>query len=168
MLTLTTDLLLTDAFLIKGTVENKYTRLQQVLDEYRRYFLKVRDATLIDLKTRERIQTPLLHVNLDEILVAHELLDEAGDNYMRALQKQQVAPHRVRVFYTGNLNIEIGGYIRPGSYEADDHSTRRFFVLRKPKVRGFQDHGDPDLKLLGDLSYLILNKPRLSYIYDFN
>lgn len=168
MLTLTTDLLLTDAFLIKGTVENKYARLQQVLDEHRRYFLKVRDATLIDLKTRERIQTPLLHVNLDEILVAHELLDEAGDNYMRTLQKQQVAPHRVRVFYTGNLNIEIGGYIRPNSYETDDHSTRRFFVLRKPKVRGFQDHGDPDLKLLADLSYLILNKPRLSYIYDFN
>lgn len=168
MLTITTDLLLTDAFLIKGSVENKYTRLQQVLDEHRRYFLKVRDATLVDLKTRERIQTPLLHVNLDEILLAHELLDEAGDTYMRALSKQQDVSHRVRVFYTGNLNIEIGGYIRPGSYEADDHSTRRFFVLRKPKIRGFVDHGDQDLKLLSDLPYLILNKPRLSYVYDFN
>ena len=168
MLTLTTDLLMTDAFLIKGSVENKYARLQQVLDEHRKYFLRVRDATLVDLRTRDRIQTPLLHVNVDEILMAHELLDEAGDAYMRALSKQQQASHRVRVFYTGNLNVEIGGYIRPGSYESDDHATRRFFVLRKPKVRGFQDHGDPDLKLIGQLSYLILNKPRLSYVYDFN
>ena len=126
MLTLTTDLLLTDAFLIKGCVENKYTRLQQVLDEHRRYFLKVRDATLVDLKTRERISTPLLHVNVDEILLAHELLDEAGDAYLKALSKQQQEAHRVRVFYTGNLNMEIGGYIRPGSYEADDHATRYY------------------------------------------
>ena len=28
--------------------------------------------------------------------------------------------------------------------------------------------GDRDLELLGKLSYAILNKTRLSYIYDFN
>jgi len=78
-LTIVSDLFLTDSFLIKGNVENKYTRLSQLLDESRRYFLKVRDATLVDLKTCERIQTPLLHINLDEILIAHEFLDEAGD-----------------------------------------------------------------------------------------
>ena len=71
MLTIVSDLLLTDSFLIKGNIENKYTRLSQVLDETRRYFVKVRDATLIDLNSCERIQTPLLHVNVDEILLAH-------------------------------------------------------------------------------------------------
>ena len=76
MLTIVSDLILTDAFLIKGQIENKYTRLSQVLDEYRKYFIKVRDATLIDLNTRDQIQTPLLHVNIDEILLAHELIDE--------------------------------------------------------------------------------------------
>ena len=89
MLTLVSDLLLTDAFLIKGKVQDKYTRLSQVLDEHRKFFLKVRDATLIDLKTRERIQTPLLHVNVDEILLAHELLDESGDQYLRALSQDE-------------------------------------------------------------------------------
>ena len=42
MLTLVSDLLLTDTFLIKGTVEDKYTRLSQVLDEHRKFFLTER------------------------------------------------------------------------------------------------------------------------------
>ena len=75
---------------------------------------------------------------------------------------------RVRAFYTGNLNVEIAGYVRPGSYEADDRSTRRFFVMHKPDVRGMKTEGDKDLELLGSLPYAILNKTRLSYIYDFN
>ena len=45
MLTIVSDLLLTDCFLIKGNVENKYTRLSQLLDEHRKYFVRVRDAT---------------------------------------------------------------------------------------------------------------------------
>ncbi len=167
MLTIVSDLLLTDAFLIKGNVENKYTRLSQILDEHRKFFLKVRDATLIDLKTCERIQTPLLHVNVDEILLAHELLDEAGDRHLKQMTDDSDL-HRVRVFYTGNLNVEIAGHVRPGAYEADDQISRRFFVLRKPSIRGFKDRGDQDLKLLNNLSYAILNKARLSYIYDFN
>ena len=166
-MTIVSDLLLTDSFLIKGNVENKYTRLSQILDENRKYFLRVRDATLVDLKSCERIQTPLLQVNMDEILLAHEFLDEAGDQHMRALAPE-VELNRVRVFYTGMLNIEIAGYIRPGAYEADDHLSRRFFVVRKPQVRGFKDKGDKDLGLLNNLSYAILNKVRLSYIYDFN
>jgi hypothetical protein len=167
MLTIVSDLLLTDSFLIKGNIENKYTRLSQVLDEHRRYFIKVRDATLVDLSSCERINTPLLHVNVDEILVAHEFLDNGGDPAQRDLAKNQ-SLHRVRVFYTGALNMELGGEVRPGSYEADDRSTRRFFIMRHPVLRGFNDRGDPDLKLLTKLPYVILNKLRLSYVYDFN
>ena len=167
MLTIVSDLLLTDSFLIKGNIENKYTRLSQVLDETRRYFVKVRDATLIDLNSCERIQTPLLHVNVDEILLAHEFLDSGGDQAARELAKNQPT-HRVRVFYTGNLNVELGGEVRPSSYEADDRTSRRFFTMRNPVMRGFNDRNDPDLKLLTKLPYAILNKLRLSYVYDFN
>ena len=167
MLTIVSDLLLTDSFLIKGNIENKYTRLSQVLDETRRYFLKVRDATLIDLNSCERITTPLLHVNVDEILLGHEFLDSGGDIHLKELAKNQ-SLHKVRVFYTGALNVELGGEVRPGSYEADDRATRRFFIMQNPQIRGFNDKGDQDLKLLNKLPYAILNKLRLSYIYDFN
>ena len=167
MLTIVSDLFLTDSFLIKGQVENKYTRLSQLMDEYRRYFLKIRNATLIDLGTQDRIQTPLLHINIDEILLAHEFLDNAGDP-MAAQLADEGDSHRVRVFYTGNLNVEIAGNVRPGSYEADDRATRRFFVMTNPEVRGLKVKGDDDLKLLKGLPYAILNKERVSYIYDFN
>ncbi len=169
MLTIVSDLLLTDAFLIKGQIENKYARISQMLDEYRRYFIKVRDATLIDLGSRDRIQTPLVHVNLDEILLAHEFLDSTTDvNLARLAREKSASYNRVRVFYTGNLNVEIAGEVRPGSYEADDRSTRRFFVMTRPEVRGMNLEGDRDLELLGKLDYAVLNKTRLSYIYDFS
>jgi hypothetical protein len=168
MLTIVSDLLLTDAFLIKGQIESKYTRLSQVLDEYRKYFIRVRDATLIDLNTKDRIQTPLLHVNVDEILLAHELIDTAGDPHAARLARGAEETHRVRVFYTGNLNVELAGEVRAQCYEATDKATRRFFVMHNPEVRGMQLEGDKDLELLKKLSYAILNKTRLSYIYDFS
>jgi len=167
MMTLVSDLILTDAFLIKGQVENKYTRLSQLLDEYRKYFVKVRDATLIDLNSRDRIHTPLLHVNVDEILLAHELIETAGDPHAAKLA-DDMQMQRVRAFYTGNLNVEIAGHVRPGCYEADDRATRRFFVMQNPEVRGMKLEGDRDLGLLSELNYAILNKTRLSYVYDFN
>ena len=167
MLTIVSDLFLTDAFLIKGEVERKYDRLSQMLDAHRKYFLKVRNATLIDLNTCDRISTPLLHVNMDEILLAHEFLDSAADVSAAELYKQ-VNFSKVRVFFTGHLNVEIGGEVRPGSYEVDDRATRRFFVMRNPQLRGFNSRNDKELAQLKDLSYVIVNKTRLSYIYDFN
>ena len=167
MLTIVSDLFLTDSFLIKGEVERKYDRLSQVLDEHRKYFLRVRNATLVDLNTCDRITTPLLHVNMDEILLAHEFLDSAADTKVAAVYKN-IDAAKVRVFFTGHLNVEVGGEARPGSYEVDDPATRRFFVMRNPVVRGFNARDDKDLAQLLDLPYLIINKTRLSYIYDFN
>jgi hypothetical protein len=137
MLTIVSELFLTDSFLIKGEIERKYARLSQVLDEHRRYFLKIRNATLVDLNTCDRIATPILHVNLDEVLLAHEFLDSANDPNQAELYKHQ-RYNKVRVFFTGHLNLEVGGEVRP------------------------------DLRLLGKLPYMIVNKTRLSYIYDFN
>jgi len=167
MLTIVTDLFLTDTFLIKGCVENKYTRLSKMLDEHRKYFLRIRDVTLTDLNSCEEIHTPLLHMNVEEILMAHEFVDESGDNPRADLAKTQFV-QRVRVFYTGPLNIELAGEIRPNAYEVSDKATRRFFVMRNPKLRGFDDKKNASLQQLLDLPYAILNKERLSYIYDFN
>jgi len=167
MLTIVSDMFLTDSFLIKGEVEGKYDRLSHLLDEHRKYFLKVRNATLVDLNTCDRITTPLLHVNMDEILLAHEFLDSAADAQAAELYKN-VHFNKVRVFFTGHLNVEVGGEVRPGSYEVDDRATRRFFVMRNPSLRGFNARGDNDLGQLIDLPYVIVNKTRLSYIYDFN
>ncbi|MEZ6003120.1 MAG: hypothetical protein R3F17_16590 [Planctomycetota bacterium] len=169
MTSLRSDLILTTSFLIKGNVDGKYTRLSKLLDEHERQFVSLRDVILVDLNSRERIPTPQLHVNVSEILLAHEFLDEAGDETRRELARDQSADlQRVRLFFTGSLNIELAGDIRPRAYENSDKATRRFFVMRDPKVRGFKHHDDDHLKKLLDLPYAILNKQRLSYVYDFN
>ena len=101
--------------------------------------------------------------------MAHEFLDEAGDMARAELAREQAEElQRVRVFYTGSLNVEIAGEIRAGSYEVSDKATRRFFVMRGPKLRGFKHGDDDELKGLLELPYAILNKERLSYVYDFN
>lgn len=167
--TLVSDLFLTDSFLIKGNVENKYTRLSKLMDEHRKYFLKIRDCTLIDLVSKDRIHTPLLHMNVDEVIMAHEFLDEAGDGARGTLAKDQGEDlQKVRIFYTGSVNIELAGEIRPSAYEISDKATRRFFVMRNPQLRGFKHKGDSELKALLDLDYVILNKERVAYLYDFN
>ncbi|HPF14031.1 MAG: hypothetical protein H6830_09085 [Planctomycetes bacterium] len=169
MSSLRSDLLLTSAFLIKGNVEGKYTRLSKLLDEHERQFVSMRDVVLVDLNSRERIQTPQLQVNIREILLAHEFLDEAGDGTRRELAREQTDHlQRVRLFFTGSVNLELAGDIRARAYENSDQATRRFFVMRAPKVRGFKHQDDPHLKKLTELSYAILNKERLSYVYDFN
>jgi hypothetical protein len=104
---------------------------------------------------------------MDEILLAHEFLDSASDIQQAEIYKNQSFA-KVRVFFTGHLNLEVGGEVRPGSYEVDDRATRRFFVMRNPLLRGFSPKEDDDLRLLTNLPYVIVNKTRLSYIYDFN
>ena len=47
-------------------------------------------------------------------------------------------------------------------------ASRRFFVMRDPELRGFNHRDDDDLRRLTDLNYAIVNKERLSYVYDFN
>lgn len=165
--TIVTDLLLTDAFLIKGVIEQKQKRLSTHLDETRSQFVSVRDATLVDVRSRNAIQTPRILVNVERIVLAHEFLDTASDLYQKNLsQNRDLVP--IRVFHVGALNFEIAGETRPGSYEIHN-PTKRFFVIERPRLRGVEWRGEDDeLSILDRLDYVIVSKARLSYIYDFN
>ncbi|MFN0206541.1 MAG: hypothetical protein ACKVS6_09555 [Planctomycetota bacterium] len=167
--TLVTDLLLTDAFLIKGAVDQKNRRLTDHLDEYKSNFVSVRDATLIDLKSRNVIKTPRILVNLERVVIAHEFLDTGGDSFLKHLaEKHGRVRVPIRAFYVGPLSFEIAGEVRPGSYDVNN-VNKRFFVVEEPKVRGIELRGDDDeLAVITKLPYLIVSKDRLSYIYDFN
>lgn len=165
--TIVTDMLLTDAFLIKGVVEPKTKRLSNHLDELRNHFVSVRDATLIDVKSRNVIQTPRILINVERVVLAHEFLDTASDAYHKNLsQNRHLIP--IRVFHVGAVNFEVSGDARPNSYEVND-PTKRFFVIERPKIRGIEIRGEKDeLSVLTRLDYVIVSKARLSYIYDFN
>jgi hypothetical protein len=160
------DVFLTDVFLIKGRLPNKTKRLTNLLEDWGRAFLPVHDATLVSLRTREVIRTATVMVNLAEVILAHELVDVAGDETMRRLAGSIDKPTKIRAFYNGTVQFEIAGQIEPGAYESQPPTHRKFFIMQKPVVRGL-DLAHPELGLLKNLDYGILKKDRMAYVYDF-
>ncbi len=160
------DLFLTDVFLIKGRLPNKTKRLTNLLEDFARTFLPVHDATLVSLRTREVIRTATVMVNLREVILAHELVDVAGDETLRRLAGGTEKRSRIRAFYNGTTQFEIAGQIEPAGYESQTAVGRKFFIMQKPIVRGL-DLQHPELALLKSLDYGILAKDRMAYVYDF-
>jgi hypothetical protein len=161
------DLFLTETFLIKGRVARKYHRLSKMLEDTSRMFLHVHDATMVSLRGNEVIRTPSVLVNMNEIVLAHELVDVAGDNAQRALAADGQKATRIRAFFSGLVQFEIAGRVAPSAYEPMHQGGRRFFVMQAPVLRGLNLEDNPDLRLLRGLTYAIVQKSRLSYVYDF-
>ncbi len=161
------DLFLTDVFLIKGRLPNKSRRLTNLLEDYSRSFLNVVDATMISLRSREVIRTPSLMVNTREILLAHELLELAGDEVQRRLAKGKQKTTQIRAFYNGPVQFELSGMIEPAAYETQSSNPRKFFIMQEPEFRGL-DLSHPELALLGTLDYAIVRRDRMAYVYDFS
>ena len=161
------DVFLTDAFLIKGRMAGKYHRLSKVLEDTRRGFLSIEDATMVGLNGSEVVRTPRVMVAMREIVLAHEFVDAAGDEVQRMLAD----PSKnvlVRAFYSGNgVQLELSGHVEPGAYEPSHGGGRRWFVMQKPALRGLDLDGHPELDVLRRLGYAIVHKEKLSYVYDF-
>lgn len=160
------DLFLTDVFLIKGRLPNKTKRLTNLLEDFSRTFLPVHDATLVSLRNREVIRTATVMVNVCEVIMAHELVDVAGDETLRRLAGASDKRSKIRAFYNGTTQFEIAGQIETGAYESTPLTNRRYFIMQKPLVRGL-DLAHPELQLLKSLDYAILRKDRMAYVYDF-
>jgi len=159
------DLFLTDVFLIKGRLAHKTKRLSNVLEDNQRQYLQVHDATLVSLRNNEVIKTPRVMINVDELILAHELFDCAGDATMKQLSGND-KENRIRAFYNGSVQFEVGGQIEPGAYESNKMTGRKYFIMNGPIVRGLDlDH--PELKVLKTIDYAILKKDRMAYVYDF-
>jgi len=162
------DLFLTDVFLIKGRLANKTKRLSNVLEDNHRQYLQVQDATLVALRNSEVIKTPKVMVNVDELILAHELFDCAGDAAMKSLSAgDSEKVNRIRAFYKGAIQFEVAGQIEPGAYEFNKVTGRQYFIMNEPVVRGL-DLEHPELKILSSIDYAILKKDRMAYVYDFS
>ncbi|MFQ5504046.1 MAG: hypothetical protein ACE5F1_04510 [Planctomycetota bacterium] len=159
------DLLLTDAFLIKGSIQGKFRRLSAYLEEEFVSFLALSSASMVDLRNGEVIRTPRVHVNLDEVILAHELLDSSSDYYQRLLNKES-GTIPIRAFHHGVANLELAGRIRPGAYYGGPE--QRFFIMESCRIRGLNPSISNDFNMLSELSYAIINRSKLAYIYDFS
>lgn len=162
------DLVLTDAFLIKGRVDGKFARLVNVLNSWKKDFLVVSSALMIDLRRGEEIRTPRVHVHTGELVLAHELVDGAGDYYQKMLSDGSEPDRtRIRTFCHGQISLELAGWIRPGAYEGQAAKEQRFFVMENCTVRGLDLDVSPELAILTKLPYAIVNRCRIAYLYDF-
>ena len=160
------DLFLTDVFLIKGRIANKTKRLSNVLEDNASNYLQVNDATLVSLRNKEVIKTSNVMISVNELILAHELFDCAGDEAMRQLAGDSEKHNRIRAFYNGSIQFEVGGQIEPGAYESNKITGRKYFIMQSPVIRGLDlDH--PELKILKSIDYGILRKDRMAYVYDF-
>jgi hypothetical protein len=160
------DLFLTDAFLIKGRMAQKYHRLTKMLEDVERSFVTIHDAVMISLRSEDVIRAPSVQVNTREIILAHELVEIAGDQSWRHLAQDRKTV-RIRAFYSGGVQIELSGKVEPGAYEPSRGPSRKYFIMQEPTIRGLNLEARPDLRLLKGLSYAIVQKNRLAYIYDF-
>jgi len=161
------DLFLTDAFLIKGRVAGKYHRLKKVLEDHDRCFLTIEDAMMISLRGNDVVRTPRVQVNIKEIILAHELVDMAGDGVQRQLA-QDDKHHRIRAFYAGGIQLELAGRVSTQAYETSRGAGQKYFTILDPVIRGLNLDGPNDLRLLKNLGYAIVQKSKLSYVYDFS
>ncbi len=162
------DLFLTDNFLVKGRMRNKYQRLTKVLEDASEGFLHVLDASMISLQGNRVIRTPSVQVNVEELVLAHELVDIAGDNILRTLAAGDHKPNHIRALYSGVVKFELSGRIEARAYQPAHNNGRRFFIMEEPVLRGLDLDSTPELAVLKRLSYVIVRKSKLAYIYDFS
>ena len=161
------DLFLTESFLVKGRIANKYHRLTKMLEDAEHTFLQIEDATMVSLRGGEVIRTPSVMMNRSEIVFAHELVDTASDGGLRQLASNDKTV-RIRAFYNGSIQLEIAGTIDPGAYEPAHNSRRWYFIMQEPKLRGLNLDEHEELRVLKSLPYIIVRKSKLAYIYDFS
>ncbi|MCA8957028.1 MAG: hypothetical protein KDC87_13200 [Planctomycetes bacterium] len=161
------DLFLTDTFLIKGRLVGKHQRLAKMLEAFTDGFLQVEDAAMVSLRSSEVIRSPRVLVNPRELILAHELIDFAGDSVQRQLARTEKNT-RIRAFYNGAVQLELSGMIEQRAYEPNHRSGQRYFVMENPRLRGIQVGNGSELSILAGLSYAIVRKDRLAYVYDFS
>ncbi len=161
------DLFLTESFLVKGRMARKHQRLTKMLEDVERMFVLVEDATMVSLRGSEVIRTPSVLINRQEIIFAHELVDIAGDSQQRRLAQSDKSV-RIRAFHNGLVQLELAGRVEPSAYDITPTQARRFFVMQNPVVRGINLDATPELACLKGLSYVIVQKEKLAYVYDFS
>lgn len=159
------DLLLTEHFLIKGRIAGKYHRLSKSLQDNQRAYLPVEDAMMVPLRGGDAVRAKAVHVRLEEVLFAHELVDLSSDASQRNLARDQKT-QRIRAFFDGRVQIEVTGRIEPGSWEPSQRPVKNWFIIADPVIRGLNLGMHEELQILEDISYAIVPKRRISYVYE--
>ncbi|MEW6746326.1 MAG: hypothetical protein AB1486_26590 [Planctomycetota bacterium] len=162
---LVNHIFLTDAFLAKGHVPTGAKRLTNYLNSLTRPFLVVQDVTMIATDSNDKILSNEALIPVQDIILAHELLEEGGDATARELCARGLSNASMSGFYRGRFKLDIAGRIRWRATEANN--GRDFFVIQDPTVSGLSQKRTREFNLLRQLPYLIVNRRKLSALFIY-
>ncbi len=161
------DLFLTESFLVKGLVKNGGKRLSTYLNSITAPFIEVHDATLIGVTQGDRIVTARAMIHRDEILLAHELIEAAGDQTLKTLSEAQDERTLVNLYFSGRLPLEVSGKMLKRAYNRKDLGDQRFLVVTDPSIEGLGGKKAREFSVLTRAKYLIANRDRIAYVFDY-
>jgi len=159
------DLFLTDRYFIKGNVFPMNGRLSNFLDRNTRRFIRIQDALITDLDDAGQSPVPNVLLNTNEILFAHELIESGGDVFRKHTRPDFDLDY-VKMVLKGAQGVTLRGKIRPESLE-NNTFNRRFLVLQQPRMDSLHEALQAEIDLLGSLSYLIVSKQKIGYIFRY-
>ncbi len=155
------DLLVTDDFLIRGHVATGGRRLTDFLNATPRAFLEVDEATIVRHRGGAPDGPGAALVKVDEVLLAHELVEAGGDEGLRALAAdadRELTGIRLELACRSGLSVTG----RVGRRLFADLGANRFIVVDSPEVAGFFGLAGGVPGPIRDLRYLIVNRTRVA------
>jgi hypothetical protein len=162
------DLFLTESFLVKGYVKTGGRRLTTYLNNLDARFLEVHDATMVGVLQGDRIVTARAMVSVDEILLANELIESAGDEMMRHLADPEKNKALVNLYFGGRLPLEVSGKMLRRAYNRKDLGEQDFLVVTDPTIEGLAGKKPREFAVLKRAPYLIVNRRRIAYVFDYS
>lgn len=162
------DLFLTESFLIKGLVKNGGKRLSNFLNGGSAPFIEIHDATMIGVTQGDRIVTARAMIHRNEILIAHELIEAAGDATLKQFTAGGEERALVNLYFSGRLPLEVSGKMLKRAYNRKDLGEQRFLVVTEPAVEGLGGKKAREFAVLTRAPYLIVNRDRIAYVFDYS
>ncbi len=159
------DVIYTDTFLIKGHVKTGERRLSSYLNETRKHFIEIEEATLLRHEGGERIPASRMQVNVRNILFAHES-EDTGDEVLRNLAKRQRDEIRVMTYFSSATPLQLSGIIHKRMTDSNTNRLHDFIVVVQPEFLGLPDNVASEYDLFRDLRYVIVNRNRLAFIFQ--
>jgi hypothetical protein len=156
------DLILTDAFLIKGHINTAGQRLSTFLNNFHKRFLEVEEATVRDQVQDTSFTTARMLLRVEEILLAHER-EDIGDEVLRHLAEEERDDIPVTIQFNGVVRFQLLGKMKKRAVERDSSGQHDFLVVVEPKLLGLTSKA---LDYFEDLPYLIVNKSRIAHIVE--
>lgn len=135
-------------------------RLSDFLNATPRTFLEVDEAGVTAHGSVETARYDSLLVKLDEVLLAHELVEAGGDQVLKALADADRDLAGIRLQLACRTRIAVSGRVPQRLFAREDLGASRFIVVDAPEVEGLAPAGSAGP--LRGLPYLIVNRTRIA------